>query len=45
MNAHKFLFGDDFRGPPREEEREREALQAAEAAAFARGLEAGRREA
>ncbi|HEV7874143.1 MAG TPA: flagellar assembly protein FliH [Enterovirga sp.] len=45
MNASKFQFGDDFRGTPREEEREREALEAAEAAAFARGIEAGRREA
>jgi flagellar assembly protein FliH len=45
MNAHKFLFGDDFRAPPRDEESEREALQAAEATGFARGIEVGRRQA
>jgi flagellar assembly protein FliH len=45
MNARKFLFGDDFRGPPREETKERQEIEAAEAAAFARGREAGRREA
>jgi flagellar assembly protein FliH len=45
MNAHKFLFGDDFRATPRDEEQERRELDAAEAAGFARGVTAGRNEA
>jgi flagellar assembly protein FliH len=45
MNAHKFLFGDDFRATPRDEEQERRELDAAEAAGFARGVVAGRQEA
>jgi flagellar assembly protein FliH len=45
MNARKFLFGEDFRGPPQEDRRDEAAIAAAEAQAYARGYEAGRREA
>lgn len=44
-NAPKFLFGDDFRGPPQDEEKDRAAIQAAETDAYARGVAAGRRQA
>jgi flagellar assembly protein FliH len=45
MNARKFLFGDDFRGVPQDDGKERVAIEAAEAKGYARGYEIGRREA
>lgn len=45
MNARKFLFGEDFRGAPQEDRRDEAAIAAAEAQAYARGYDTGRREA
>ena len=45
MTASRYLFGEDFRGPPAEEKKDLAAVEAAEVEGYARGLEAGRREA
>jgi flagellar assembly protein FliH len=45
MNARKFMFGEDLRGPVRDEAGERQALEAAARDAYARGLAQGRRQA
>jgi flagellar assembly protein FliH len=42
MIASRFLFGEDFRGPPPEDKKDTTAIDAAAAQGYARGYEAGR---